>query len=284
MTSVAALTITGCLAVSAGADRIMLRDLAPAFSALPEEVGETPVAFAPAPGVRRLFGLAELRRVAARFHIAGAPEREICFERPVAPLTPARLLEPMQRALPEAHIEILDFSHFPAPEGDLEFPAAGLYQTAGGEVWNGRVRYAGGRRFAVWAKVRVRIRSSQVVAISDLPAGHVVTADQLRLESGEIFPTGASPLDSIGEVAGRVLRHSVRAGTPLQPQWLDAATDVARGDTVRVEVNGGRTRLEMQAVAETGGSVGQSILMRNPESKKRFRARIVGKGKVSIGL
>ncbi len=284
MTPLAALTIAGCIAVSSAADRISLRDLAPAFGTMPLESGDTPVTLAPAPGVRRVFGLAELRRIAARQQIAAAPEREICFERPVAMLAPERLLAAMQRTLPDARIEILGFSRFAAPEGELEFPLTGLRQTAGGEFWNGNIRYAGRHLFAIWAKVRVRISSARVVTTADLGAGQVLSAEHTRVENGEMFPGSDAYFRSIDAVAGRVLRRSVQAGTPLRRQWLDAARDVMRGDTVRVEASNGGAHLEMQAVAEAGGSVGQSISVRNPDSKKTFRARIEGKGKVSVRL
>ncbi len=278
------MTIAGCVAVSAAADRITLRDLAPAFSAVADISPDTPIGFAPAPGVRRIFSLPELRRLAARFGIAAPPEREICVERPVALLTTGRLLESMQRELPRAHIEVLGFSRLPAPEGEIEFRASGLRQTVAGEFWNGNVRYAIGKRFAVWAKVRVRVPSERVVANASLTSGHVVASEELRVESGEMFPAPDIFFHSIEVVAGRVLRRSVRAGTPLRMQWFDAAMDVSRGDVVRVEVRSGGARLETQAVAEAGGLVGQTILVRNPDSKKTFRARIKGKGKVSVGL
>jgi flagella basal body P-ring formation protein FlgA len=284
MTPVAALTIAGCIAVNAGTDRISVRDLLPAFPGLPESAGDAVAGFAPAPGVRRIFTLAELRRVAARLQITAIPEREICFERTVAPLEPNRLLAAMQKSMPQAHIEVLGCSRQPAPEGKLEFPAGGLRQTGNGEFWTGSVRYGGGRHFTIWAKVRVRVASPRVVATSDLPAGRALEAGQLHLETDEAFPGAGEVFDSVKPLVGRVLRRAVRRGTILRPQWLDVPKDIARGDTVRVEVRSGSARLEMQAVAEAGGSAGQSITVRNPQSKKIFRARVEGKGKVSVGL
>ncbi len=284
MTPIAAVTMAGCIAISANADHITLRDLVPAFASFSATLGDTAVAFAPAPGVRRIFSLPELRRVASRFQIAATPEREVCFERPTAELVPARLLEAMQRMLPEARIEILGSSREAAPDGELQFPLAGLRQTGSGEFWTGFVRYAGGRRFAVWAKVRVRVAILRVVATADLDAGRALDASQLRVESSESFPGGGGWFGSVDPLIGRVLRRSVRAGVALRPQWLDFAKDITAGDTVQVEVRSGGARLQMQAVAEAGGSVGQSITVRNPGSKKIFRARVEGKGRVSVGL
>ena len=150
------IALAPCLTLPSGSDQITAADLAavlPAFAAV--AVG-TRVGWAPAPGVRRVLRAAELRRLAARLGIAPAPEKELCVERPVAPLQPDRLLAAMRRQLPLSEIEILDYSRTPVPEGALEFPRNGLRRIANGAYWSGYVVYAGNRKFAVWAKLQLR--------------------------------------------------------------------------------------------------------------------------------
>src|SRR5271157_4169049 len=98
-----------CLAVSPGADRILVRDLAPAFPSLESAAPETPVALAPAPGVARVFRVAELRSLAVRLNLPAPPDQEICVARPVAAPDPAKLLAAMRKELPQATVEILEF-------------------------------------------------------------------------------------------------------------------------------------------------------------------------------
>src|SRR4051812_43895442 len=115
MTTLVSLTAAACLAIGSGTDHITLRDLAPAFSSV-ESAPDRPVALAPAPGVTRTFGLPELRRLAATLGLREEPKTELCFERPTAPLERARILDAMHRQLPDAEIEILDYSRQPVPE------------------------------------------------------------------------------------------------------------------------------------------------------------------------
>jgi flagella basal body P-ring formation protein FlgA len=284
MTSLAALAVAGCLAVDAGSDRITLGDLAAAFPGFAADAADTPVAFAPAPGVRRIFPLSELRRLGARLAVAAAPERELCFERPLAPLDPASLLEAMRKSLPGARIEVLDYSRAPAPRGQLEFPPGALRRGSAGAQWNGSVRYAGQRRFAVWARVRVTQRASRVVAAVDLKPGRPVEASQLRTESRDEMPGAEAFAASGDQIAGRVALRPVAAGTALRAQWFAAPPEVSRGDKVKVEVWSGGAHLEVEARAEASGTTGQTIPVRNLDSQKRFFARVLGKGKVSVGL
>jgi len=296
MIPLASFALAGCLAVGAGSDRITVGDLAPAFPGLQSIDPDTPVALAPAPGVERVFRAPELRQLAARLKTAVPAAGSLCVERPVAPLDAARLLDAMRQQLPAATIEILDYSRMPAPEGELEFPVSGLRPAPGvgpsGPVspsgdqrrgfWTGAVRYAGSRRFTIWARVTVLVTEPRVIAAVDLKPARRVEASDLRLEMRQEFPA-AGFVTSIEEAAGRVLRRPVSAGTPLTSPWLDPLKDVVRGETVKVDVWNGGAHLELDAEAEASGSIGEIIPVRNPTSKSRFQARVEGQGRVSVG-
>jgi flagella basal body P-ring formation protein FlgA len=274
MMPLAAFALSACAAVSPGSDRVLLRDLAPAFP-MAELAGDAPVALAPVPGVERRFDLPELRRIAGRFGLP-EPAREVCVARPVARLDPARVLGAMRAHLPEAEIELLDFSRWPVPEGPVEFPPEGLH----GGHWTGAVRYAGSHRFAIWAQVRVRIPGPTVVAAHDLHAGQRLAAADFRLETDAALRV-SRPV-SIEELSGRRLRRTVRAGTAVRVEWTDLPPDVARGDTVKVEVRCGAAMLAFEGRAEASGTAGQTVAVVNPRTRKRFQARVDGPGRVSI--
>jgi flagella basal body P-ring formation protein FlgA len=281
MMILAALTMAGCLAVGAGTDRVVGRDLAPLWPEGAEAFPAAWIAPAPAPGMRRFFPRSELLRLAARWNVA-APAGGLCVERPAATLEPARLLEAMRRAMPEAHIEILGFSRQPAPAGELEFSRTGLRQTLAGEFWGGLVRYAGTRTFPVWAKVRVRVEAVRVIAAQDLRPGIVIRAGQVRLETSAEFPGGGAFATSTEDVVGKLGRRAVAAGKPILKAWLTAAPDISRGDSVRVEVSAGGARLALEAGAETSGFAGQTIAFRNPATGRRFYARVEGRGRATV--
>jgi flagella basal body P-ring formation protein FlgA len=278
MTPLAALTAAGCLAVGGGSDRILVRDIAPAFAEAEALPLDRVVGLAPAPGVIRRFDVAELRRIALRLDLP-TPDREVCVERSAAPLDPARILAAMRTQLPDADIELLDYSRFPAPEGELEFLRAGLR----GGIWRGAVRYGGRHRMSVWARVKVSVAAVRVVASEDLRACRPIAAESLKLETRDGLP-GPEPFpSSLDEVAGRVARRAIRAGTPILSSWLDTPKAVARGETVQVEVREGSAVLQLSAQAQSSGAVGQTIWVINPMSKKKFSARVDGKGHVSVG-
>lgn len=281
-----------CLAVAPGADHILAGDLAGGYPPLAALAPETPIALAPAPGMIRVFRAPDLRLLSARFHLdpgqANGPP--LCVERPVAPLDTPRLLAAMRRALPEAQIDILDFSRQPAPSGSIEFAASGLQPVSSAvsgsrpqsALWTGAVVYAGTRRFAIWATVAAHVTVPRILAVVDLHPGSPVTGVQLAAQTRDEFPSPAPFAVSMDQVTGYWPRVPIRAGSPIRRDQLEAPKDVMRGSVVHVEVRNGAARLELEAVAEASGMAGEFIPIVNPSSRKRFRARVEAVGRVSV--
>jgi flagella basal body P-ring formation protein FlgA len=271
-----------CIAVQA--DRVTARDLAgsaPAFSSLP---ADTDVGYAPVPGARRYYHAAELRRLALRYNLASESNNEICVERAMEPLAPERVMDAMRQALgnPEARIEIVELSRYPVPRGDLEFTRSSL--PPGGAtpaLWRGFVRYGSQHRFAIWARVKVAVRSTRIVAAQNLPAGRRIEAAQVRAEPTETFPSN-QPAPSLDQVLSRVPRRSITAGAVLTQNLLDFPKEVERGDVVAVEVHSGGARLALEGRAQNSGRRGDAIPIRNLDSGKSFSARVAGKNRVVL--
>jgi flagella basal body P-ring formation protein FlgA len=271
--------LAACLTLPPGAVNITAADLH-----LDGVAPTTIVSPAPAPGYTRTFLGSELRQLAARFHLASVPDEPVCLERAVAPLDPAKLLTSMQKELPGAKIEILDFGKQPAPLGEMKFRASGLRRNAlsNEATWFGAIRYAPNREFTIWAHVRVTAQVARVIAVSDLAGGKPVEAAQIRLETRDEFPSTVALADSLEEVLGRYPRMAIRAGAEIRRDALEAPKDVRQGDVVEVIVNSGAAHLKFEARAESSGSAGDTISVRNPTSTRRFQAKIEGKDKVLV--
>jgi flagella basal body P-ring formation protein FlgA len=188
----------------------------------------------------------------------------------------------MRKELPQASIEIQDYSRQLVPAGDLVFPSASLRRAPLETLWIGYIRYAANRRFAVWARVKLSIPVARVVAAADLVPNRPIDPAQLRLETREESFSGGVFPKSIEEAAGKWPRTAIRAGSAIRAVDLQAPPDVVRGEIVRVEVRDGGARLSLEGRAEISGSRGDTILVSNPSSNRRFRARVEGKGRVSV--
>lgn len=282
------MTLAACHPVEG--DRILGRDLAAANPAFAGIRADAAIGFAPAAGMNRVLQSNDLTRIARTngIDLTSRPD-ELCFTRSSAPISEAALRVALEKALgiSGATIEILNFSRYPAPRGELLFPRAGLNAPPLANpdspvVWRGRVIGHGGRSQPVWAKVRVTVEQTWVEAAAHLEPGKPVDAQDLRLQTARAFPYPKSSPSSIEEFTGRAPLRSIRAGVRLEPLMFTKPRDVERGQKVDVEVHSGAARLVFQGQAESAGRAGDRITVRNPENGRRFPARIESKGRVVV--
>jgi flagella basal body P-ring formation protein FlgA len=212
-----------------------------------------------------------------------AAEADLCFERLMEMLTADTLISAMRitPGFEQAQIDIVEFSRFAVPRGHLEFPREGLVggsEPAAGALWRGFVRYGENRKFAIWARARISVSFRRVVAAANLSAGNPITPEQVRVEEYTALVPRQGQAQSVEQVAGRVPRRPVAAGSAICLYQLDEAKDIRRGDMVEIDVRSGTTRLSFVGRAETAGRVGENISIRNLSSGRTFRARVEGKG------
>ena len=153
--------------VTTSGDRILAGEVAAElseFSALPSE---TALGYAPAFGAKRVLRTEQLVRLAKQHGVELTAGKDICVERATRLLNQEELQAAMRAAFDaqDVRLSIVDFSRTPVPPGGTVFPRQGLPASApGGDgpvLWRGYVQYAPGRRFPIWARVKV---SAQLTA------------------------------------------------------------------------------------------------------------------------
>jgi flagella basal body P-ring formation protein FlgA len=270
-------------------DHILARDvvsLIPEFRELP---GEEVVALAPLPPARRLMNSGELVRVARKFGLTLAAPVDVCFEYPTEVLTRERILNELKRSVdvPDAGIELIEFSRYPVPRGDLSFPRTGLnvhplLTDRSIVFWRGKVTYSGTKSFSVWVRLRMAVTRERLIAAEAIRSGSVVSAQQVRMQPVKQFPFDAQGALSSEEAIGRVAKRTVLAGQVLSAALLAAPPDVTRGAEVSVVVKTGGAQLSLPARAQSSGAIGETVSLRNPENGRTFRGVVGGKNQVMV--
>ncbi len=267
---------------------IFAADLAsaiPSFSALPPDLR---VGYSPLPGADRVFHASELQQIAKSHGLDVSGLSDLCFAWKMSSPRAEEMIAAMRASLDfDARIEIIDASKAAIPPGELVFPRSTVQlppaSAPRGEVlWRGYVLYGENRRFGVWARVKISATVTRVVAVTDISAGQMIQKDQVRVESLEDFPLDSLTARNLDEVVGFISRQPLKSGAPIQKNQVDRAPDVMRGDLVRVEVQSGAAHLVFEGRAESAGSKGATVMVRNVSSGKDFRARVVDKGRVEV--
>jgi flagella basal body P-ring formation protein FlgA len=276
-----ALVAAACVSISGA--HITAGDLARAVPSFAPADPAAVVAWAPLPGTVRVFHSAELERLLVALDpSASTPPGDICFERPVARLSEAAVLKAMRDALgATAKIELVEVSHFPAPAGEIVFPR-GFLGSSAMALWRGFVLYDDDKKFQIWARVKVRVTVTRIVAIEALPQGKPIRASQVRLETVDDTPNGLVTPTAIEKVESYIPRRTIPAASPVWADSLDPPWEIVKGDLVSVTVHSGLAALTFNVESATSGRLGDAISLRNPDSGRMFRARVDGPKAASI--
>ena len=281
-----------CIAVPS--DRILARDLAPSVALFQALDPETVLGYAPWPGTQRVLTSHDLVLAArsAGLLLPGSPLPSVCIERLVRALSiddvRAALLEALAiQDHPEIHLEVLGFTNKPLPPGRLVFQLAALNHPAGDNaqtpvVWPGRLIYDERNSLSVWAKVRITVPGEVFVARQNIAPGEVLRAEQIQSTHAAEFPSFSAPHAAAGTVIGKLARRPIRAGQRITAEMLENPRDVRQGETVHVKVIQGAATITLDAVAQSSGTRGDSILVHNPASGKSFRAVIEDRSQVLV--
>jgi flagella basal body P-ring formation protein FlgA len=276
-----ALVVAACLPVNG--PHITAKDVAAAVPGFAPQDPAASFGYSPTPGVQRIVHPAELQQFLKRQGFEGEmPLNEVCFARPTALLTEAMVTQAMQDTLgKDAHIEVVELSHFPAPIGKVVFSREDI-GTPPIALWHGYVTYDVDKRFPVWARVKVSVQATRVMATEELRSGIPIKASQIALQTVDEFPSHRASPTSISKVEGATPRHFIAANSPVYLDSIDPPNDITKGDRVSVLVHSGHAQLAFDAEAEASGRLGDLVSFKNPDSGKLFRARVEGPGRATV--
>lgn len=284
---IAATPLVHAACISVSSARIVAGDLSAAVPLLRLLDPATSLGFAPLPGTQRILPARELSLVLTRNGIDIDPAtaiQDLCIERLVVALTRVEMKDALVAALDiaDADIDLVDFSKQPLPPGHLEFHSEDLNKPPEAAprtpvIWRGRLVYDGQHSASVWAKVRVSVERTWFVAAENIHPNAAIRADQVGTVTGPQFPNLGPSLAWPDSIVGKVSRRGISAGQRFAPSMLADAPDVQNGGRVHVNVIEGPARLSLDAVAQSSGRKGDTILVHNPSSGRNFRAVITGK-------
>ena len=103
-----------------------------------------------------------------------------------------------------------------------------------------------------------------------------------RLGFKDTNPFAGAGVTSIDEIAGMAPRTHIGAGQIVLRAAIDAPSEVARGEILGLEERHGAALLKLKDRAEAAGRTGDAIPVRNLDSGKTFRARVLRKGWVAV--
>jgi flagellar basal body P-ring formation protein FlgA len=155
-------------------------------------------------------------------------------------------------------------------------------------------RTAGPVRFVLYASgagsarrigrltARVDVAATHVRARQRVTVRDVLTPDDIEVVRGDIGRQAFAVLPAVASVTGASARRSLLAGEVITPVALVPHDAVASGEEVITVARIGALEVRGRAIAAQSGGLGETVIVVNPESRKRLRARIVADAVVEV--
>ncbi len=130
-------------------------------------------------------------------------------------------------------------------------------------------------------RVDLEAMAEILVARSSLRRGTLLSAEDVELRYQDISRLG-EPIFAGGQVAGKVLKRSVRLGEPLEQHQVEYPPVIKRGEKVTINASGSGLQLTAAGEAREDGRPGETIRVVNSSSHKEVLCLVVAPGMVKV--
>lgn len=134
-------------------------------------------------------------------------------------------------------------------------------------------------RWTLYVEVTVAQSEEIVVAAKPLTAGQAITPDDVMLRRLPVQNfAGRQVFTNLTQVEGANIMMSAAAGTIITQSLIQSPLIVKAGQMVTVHVYSGNVVLSLDATADQDGRIGETIMLTNPNSGRRFTAEVTAEG------
>ena len=128
----------------------------------------------------------------------------------------------------------------------------------------------------------IEVVVTHAVVKSEIARGHAVDAASIDEIKGVLTNVPLGRVVTRAEALGTRALRPIAPGTVLTPVHLALRRVIEPGDTVVVTALAGTVEVSATFIAVDGGAIGDAIRVRNPQTRKYIRGRILKAGAVEV--
>jgi flagella basal body P-ring formation protein FlgA len=144
------------------------------------------------------------------------------------------------------------------------------------------VRCGTGKKWAIFVPVIITPFENIVVLTQNMQHGDKVTENHVALARKNVMQLHSNYLTDITQVINKQIAHNLPAGTVITQKDLFEAKLIKRGDHVMMTSSNSGIAIRMSGVAQSDGSLGQVIRVKNQNSERTINAIVVDAGVVNV--
>jgi flagella basal body P-ring formation protein FlgA len=136
----------------------------------------------------------------------------------------------------------------------------------------------------IYITTKFNVYGYVVYASTTLPRSHTIQRDDIEVKEEIINKSYYASFSDVNDVIGMIAKRSIRHGSVIQANLLQAPKLVKRGDDVVIMASAQGIMIKMRGTAMQDGELGQQISVKNSQSERIVKARVSDSGLVSVTL
>jgi flagella basal body P-ring formation protein FlgA len=157
-------------------------------------------------------------------------------------------------------------------------------RTLGNVSWDVSIISNDGSSKKITIVAEARAWQNQLVAQNPMSMGQVIRASDIVQRRALVDQTSDDPLVTQDQVVGQQAARELKSGTVLTARMIDPMQLVKIGQYVTITLDQGTVKIKTVARAMEGGSYGQTIRVKNEETKDLFQVVITGPQTATMNL
>lgn len=142
----------------------------------------------------------------------------------------------------------------------------------------------GKRPWRMYVTASVEVYGTALVAARPLARGERLSGSAVASRQVQINASHRGVLNDPEAVSGMMVRRSVRTGTLITPDLLEAPNAIERGDHVIIVARTGSFSVSSRGKALASAGIGEQVMVENLRSSRTVRATAVAPGRVEIPM
>ena len=259
-----------------------------------ESGADIPVFRAPAPGGRGTIRADRVIAAAREMGVTGielSGARAVTISRPGRTISRNDLQDIISRAFTErgakGSLDVILDEHHAARMVDIirtdALKVTSLFRDTTSGRFEARVALAGTNTGETWLLTGSIVETREIaVPVSDLERGDAVQAKDLTIIRRPANHVGSDVIASMSDLVGMIPRRQLKAGEVVRQSDLAKPILVEKNQLVTVIYASNGLNLSMRGRAMAAGSMGDTIRVNNPQSKRVVEGIVSGAAQITI--
>jgi flagella basal body P-ring formation protein FlgA len=147
-----------------------------------------------------------------------------------------------------------------------------------------RIQCEGSSPWTIFVPAQVRLFREVVAVARPLKRAQLMTMEDVKLVERDVSSANQGYLTSLDQAVDKKLTRPLMVDQVISPAHVEQAEVIRKGDQVVISARSGKINVRMPGEALSDGYPGEQIRIRNLNSKRVIKARVIGPGQVEVEM